>query len=130
MATETLEHVKYESELSSDQVLEAAGLVKEFECVFTDLPGATNLTEPRIRLPAAISVRCRLYVVPYSVRKSLQEDIQRMIDMIVIRPSESPYSSPVVMVCKLDGTNRICIEYLRLNRITLPDSEPVTSIPH
>ena len=51
-----------------------------------------------------------------------------MIDMNVIRPSESPYSSPVVVVRKRDEINRICIDYRRLNRITLPDSEPMTSM--
>ena len=127
LATETFEDVKYGSKLSFDQVSEAR-LVKEFDCVFTDLPGTTNLTEHRIRLTADLPVRGKPYVVPYSVRKSLQEDIQRMIDMNVIRPSESPYSSPVVAVRKRDGTNRICIDYRRLNRITLPDSEPMTSM--
>ena len=92
-ATETFGDIKYGSELSSYQVSEAAGQVKEFECVFTDLPGTTNLTEHRIRLTADIPVCCKPYVVPYSIRKSLQEDIQRMIDMNVICPSESPYSS-------------------------------------
>ena len=81
------------------------------------------------RLTANIPVRCKPYVVPYSVRKSLQEDIQRMIDMNVIRPSESPYSLPVVVVRKHDETNRICIDYHRLNRMTLPDSKPMTSMP-
>ena len=75
LTTETFEDVKYGSELSSDQVSETAGLVKEFECVFTNLPETTNLTEHRIRLTADIPVRCKPYVVPYSVRKSLQEDI-------------------------------------------------------
>ena len=129
LATETFEDVKYGSELSFDQVWEAAGLVKEFDCVFTDLLGTSNLTEHPIRLTADIPVCCKPYVVLYSVRKSLQEDIQRMIDMNVICPSALRYSSPVVVVCKRDGTNRICIDYRRLNRITLPDSEPMTSMP-
>ena len=129
LATEIFEDVKYESELSLDQALEAARLVRELECVFTDLPGTTTLTEHRIRLTADIQVRCKPYVFPYTVRKSFQEDIQRMIDMNVIRRSESPYSSPVVVVRKRDGTNRISIDYRRLNHITLLDSEPMTSMP-
>ena len=52
-----------------------------------------------------------------------------MIDMNVIRLSESPYSSPIVVVRKRHENNRICIEYRRLNRITLPDFEPMTSMP-
>ena len=71
LATETFEDVKYGSDLSSDQAMEAARLVKEYECAFTDLPETMNLTEHRIRLTADISVRCKPYVVPYSVRTSL-----------------------------------------------------------
>ena len=48
--------------------------------MFTGLPG-TNLTKHGMWLTADIPVRCKPYVVPYSVRKSLQEDIQRMIDI-------------------------------------------------
>ena len=49
-----------------------------------------------------------------------------MIEMKVIRCSESPHASPVVAVGKRDGTNRICVCYRRVNRITIPDPEPIT----
>ena len=111
LATETAEDVKYGSELCPDQAVEAAGLLKKLGYVFTDLRGTTNLTEHRIQVTTNVPVRCKPYVVPYSVRQSLQEGIQRMIDMSVIRTSESPYSSPVVVVRKHDGNNRICIDY-------------------
>ena len=58
LATETIEDVKYGSELSSDQVSERAGLVMELECVYTDLHETTNLKEHRIRLTADIPVLC------------------------------------------------------------------------
>ncbi len=75
LPTDTFEDVKYGSARSSDQASEAAGLVKEFQCVFTDVIGTKNLTEHRIRLTADIPVRCKPHVVPYSVLESLQEDI-------------------------------------------------------
>jgi len=45
----------------------------------------------------------------------------------ILSPSRSPYSSAMHMQRKMDGTWRICGDYRRLNRMTLPDKYPV---PH
>ena len=126
LSTESFEDVKYGDGLIKEQMGEVVGLVREFMGVFTDLPGTTTVVSHHIRLMTDVRVSSKCYVVPYSVCKSLQTDIQKMIEMKVIRCLESPYASPVVMVCKRDGTNRICVDYRRLNRITIPDPEPIT----
>ena len=48
-----------------------------------------------------------------------------MLDMGVIRKSSSPYASPVVIVKKKDGSNRICIYYSKLTKVTIADPEPM-----
>ena len=48
--------------------------------------------------------------------------------MDIIEPSESSFSSPIVMVRKKDETFRFCIDLRALNRITLFDSEPMPCI--
>ena len=48
-----------------------------------------------------------------------------MLKMGIIIPIDSPYASPVVNVKKSDGSNRFCIDYRKLNRITQFDAEPV-----
>ena len=50
-----------------------------------------------------------------------------MEDLGIIRKSDSPYASPVVVVKKKDGSNRICINFRRLNKITATDPQPVAS---
>ena len=49
-----------------------------------------------------------------------------MLRMNVIWESESPYAFPVVIVRKPDGTNRICMDYRKLNKITVGDPELMT----
>ena len=55
-------------------------------------------------------------------------DIKNMTDMKVIDPSESAYSSPIVLVKKKDQTFRFCIDLRALNRITMFDAEPMPNI--
>ena len=46
----------------------------------------------------------------------------------VIQPSNSPWSSPVVMVRKKDGSHRFCVDYTALNSITKADTFPIPRI--
>ena len=46
----------------------------------------------------------------------------------IIKSSESPWSSPIVVVTKQDGSPRICVDYRALNAITIKDAHPIPNI--
>ncbi|XP_068213208.1 uncharacterized protein [Palaemon carinicauda] len=102
-------------------------LVREYEDIFTDIPGTSNKGEHKIELTSHEPVRRKPYPVPYGVRASLRKEIKDMLDMGIIQESASPYALPVVIVKKSDGSNRVCIDFRKLNRITIFDPEPMVT---
>ena len=54
--------------------------------------------------------------------------VQQMLTSGVIRPSNSPWASPVVMVKKKDGSLRFCIDFRQLNAATIKDAHPLPRI--
>ena len=98
---------------------------EQFSNLFTETPGTTNLIEHHSNLTTEDPVRSRPYPLPYSMREELKKDIDDMIKMRIIRESTSPYSSQVVVVEKKDNTNRICVDYRKLNKLTVVGPEPM-----
>ena len=119
--------VKFGEALTYDHNRELQMLVQRFSDIFSDRPGNTNLAEHRIDLTSDIPVRQTPYAVPFALKSSLKKELQQMEDLGIIRKSDSPYASPVVVVKKKYGSNRICIDFRRLNKITVTDPQPVPS---
>jgi transposase InsO family protein len=57
-----------------------------------------------------------------------EERVDEMLQLGLVRPSCSPYASPVLFVKKKDGTLRMVIDYRRLNKITISDRFPIPRI--
>ena len=57
-----------------------------------------------------------------------EEMAQQMLSINVIRPSNSPWASPVVMVRKKDGSLRFCVDFCQLNAATVKDAHPLPRI--
>ena len=51
-----------------------------------------------------------------------------MLDKGYIRPSVSPWGAPVLFVKKKDGTLRLCIDYRKLNQITIKNKYPLPRV--
>ena len=100
VAKESIADVKTGHGLSDTEHTEFLDLAQEFSNLFTDAPRTTNLVQHHINLTSSEPVRSKPYPVPYSMRESLKKDIDDMMKMGVIRESNSPYASPVVVVKK------------------------------
>ncbi|GFO24248.1 Zinc finger protein [Plakobranchus ocellatus] len=119
----TVNDLKYGDELTLDQRRQLKEVAVTYSSIFSDRSGTE---EHCIELTSSIPVRQRPYPVPYAMRQTLRDELREMEDLGVIRRSSSPYASPVVVVKKKDGTNRVCIDYRRLNKLTIFDPQPMT----
>jgi hypothetical protein len=58
----------------------------------------------------------------------MEELIKHLLQTQMIQPSVSPYSSPVILVKKKDGTLRLCVDYRKLNANTVKNKYPIPII--
>jgi len=63
-----------------------------------------------------------------SARRAEEDILNEMLKTGVIEPSNSLWSSPVCMVRKKDGSYRYCVDYRRMNSVTIKDAFPVPDV--
>ena len=73
-------------------------------------------------------IKSRPYRVPYSQQDTVNKMIDDMLTHKIISKSNSPWASPVVIIKKKDGSNRFCVDYRKLNSITVKDNYPIPLI--
>ncbi|XP_048250935.1 uncharacterized protein LOC125378965 [Haliotis rufescens] len=108
-----------------DERTQLRSLLNEFDDVFSksDMDmGHTDLVTHRIELTDETPFKERHRRIPPSMYQEVKDHIKQMLDAKVIRPSASPYASPVVLVRKHDLSLRFCIDYRKLNSRTIRDS--------
>ena len=91
--------------------------------------GSCSIEQHTIKLKLDCQpVKQRPYRIPFAKHEFAEKKIKLMAQKKLIEPSKSPWCSPAVLVPKRDGSTRFCIDYRRLNAITVPDSHPLPRI--
>ncbi len=103
-------------------------LIGQFSDVFSSVPGKTQLVRHDIKTPPGVIVKQRPYRIPEGRRQAIKEEIQQMLKLGVIETSRSPWSSPIVLVPKPDGTLRFCNDFRRLNEVSEFDGYPMPRV--
>ncbi|BHF75063.1 hypothetical protein SprV_0501815700 [Sparganum proliferum] len=116
---------------SSEQITAVRNLIFQNSAAFAwdgEPLGRTNVLQHTIDTGSARPIRQPPRRVPVHFQKQLEQTIKDMLDKHVIRPSSSPWASPIVLVKKKDGSLRLCVDYRKLNVVTVKDSYPLPRI--
>ncbi len=117
--------------LGEDQLQQVKDLLGGWESIFAqhehDIGHVTSVRH-RIRMTDETPFKQRHRRIPPAQYDEVRQHLRDMIAAGAIRPSHSPYASPVVLVRKKDGSLRVCIDFRELNGRTIKDSFPLPRI--
>ncbi|GBM06771.1 Retrovirus-related Pol polyprotein from transposon 297 [Araneus ventricosus] len=124
----TLENLQI---LNEEQRKAVIKLLNEFQDLFSTCDvdvGRCNMSQHIINTgnhPPIKQYRIRLSLAR---KEEAEHLVKEMVDNGIIEESSGPWSSPVVLVKKKDGSTRFCVDYRKLNEITKKDSYPLPRI--
>ena len=117
--------------LSQEQCTAVAKLLIKHKATFSESDddlGRTGIIRHKIPTGSARPIKQPLRRLPVHMNEEAEGQINDMLRKDVIQPSSSPWASGIVMVQKKDGSKRFCVDYRRLNDVTLKDAYPLPRI--
>ena len=107
-------------------------LVDEYRDVIaddlSDLPG-TSIIKHHIEIqPGVKPIRSKPYPCPVGLKPEVRKQLDEMLKAGVIEPAHGEWTSPIVMVRKRDASWRFCVDFRRLNAVTVKESFPMASV--
>jgi len=134
--TSTYFHIQLEPDTTTTlpspcQIPEINQLLTKYALLFkpsNTLPPSRPTDHAINLLPNSAPVNTRPYRYPYSQKQEIENQVAAMLSQGHIQHSSSPFSSPVLLVKKHDGTWRFCIDYRALSAITVRDRFPILMV--
>lgn len=122
--------------LNIEEKRKLINLISKFPSVFYlegDNLSFTNVIKHRIETKDDLPVHAKSYRYPYCHKEEVQKQVSKMLSQGIIRPSTSPWCSPIWIVPKkLDASGqqkwRLVVDYRKLNEKTIDDKYPLPNI--
>lgn len=114
--------------LTPSQSTRVDKVIASFPSSSSEELGKTSLIQHTIATPNCVPVKQRYYAVSPAIQKLMDAELDRMLKLGVIEESQSPWSSPMVLIRKDAGKNRLCLDSRALNKVTTKDAYPLPII--
>ena len=117
--------------LTEKELSQVIDLILDYQDIFVGPDGKvgfTNKAAHNIVLTEKTPIKAPLRRKSQFEKEHIAKEIDKMLEDGQIRPSKSPWGSPVVLVKKKDGTLRFCIDFRKLNDVTKKDAYPLPRI--
>ncbi|XP_023245977.1 uncharacterized protein LOC111643085 [Copidosoma floridanum] len=87
----------------------------------------TTWVEHEIEVTTSRPIKTKCNPASDKIQEVIHAHVSEMLESGVVEPSNSVWASPVVMIRKKDGKYRFCVDYQKVNAVTVPNAYP---LPH
>ena len=116
------------SEVTASEKQELKQLLDEYRDVFANSDsevGQTYRTQFRVNTLTQVPVAVKLQQTPFSLCSEIDQQIKNMEHRVIIKPFNSPYSAPILLLPKADGSYHFCAHFRALNDATITEIFPL-----
>lgn len=96
--------------------------------IFQNIPGLTDVIQHHIYLKDNKPIHQQPYRVPQKLLPTMKHELDEMLKLGVIEPSDSEWNNPIVLVPKKDGSIRFCLDFRKLNAVSKFDPYPMPRV--
>lgn len=116
--------------LTEQQQTDCRKVLNQYRHMFSLTPSQTTWCTHEVDTGDSLPVKNKIYRYPDNVRDCIRTEVQKMVELGVIEPSDSPWASPAVLVPKPHTQGgkremRFCVDYRGLNAVTRTDAHPI-----
>ncbi|GFW25970.1 transposon Ty3-I Gag-Pol polyprotein [Trichonephila clavipes] len=112
--------------LENSQKYQLANLLSKFSDVFSSVPGSAKVKGHSVSLmPDFVLEKLKPYRIPIALQEEVNKQINDLLQLGLIEPSESEWAHFIVCVSKKDGSVRLCVDYRLLNNVPITNSYPM-----
>ena len=115
-------------DLTPEQRSRLESLIREYRQVINQKIGLCRVAGARIDTGNHHPVNLPLRRISPAQRLEVEKQIKQLLDLNIIRPSQSPWAAGIVLAPKPDGSWRFCVDYRELNNRTTKDSYPLPRV--
>ena len=114
--------------LSQDKQQELVELLERYQDIFRDVPVVADFPPYSLDTGDCAPISQHPYRPGLMWKDKIKQEIEGLMKDGIVRPSHSPWSSPVMAVPKQDGSVRVCVDFRAINKHTKRDRYPLPRI--